>query len=80
MVNCSNLIIPDHWQRTGERSREELAALQRIIMHHQIEKRKSFVFARQYIVQEQPLCQPITITIAMAKWEFLCLKTKQSYN
>ena len=30
--------------------------------------------------QEQPLCQPITMTIAMAKWEFLCLKTKQSYS
>ena len=23
---------------------------------------------------------PITMTIAMAKWEFLCLKTKQSYS
>ena len=32
------------------------------------------------VAQEQPLCQPITITIAMAKWEFLCLKTKQSYS
>ena len=32
------------------------------------------------VVQEQPLCQPITMTIAMAKWEFLCLKTKQSYS
>ena len=50
----------------------ELAALQRIIMHHQVEKRKSFVFARRYVyysvdAQEQPLCQPITMTIAMAK-------------
>ena len=32
------------------------------------------------VVQEQPLCQPITTTIAIAKWEFLCLKTKQSYS
>ena len=28
------------------------------------------------VVQEQPLCQPITMTIAMAKWEFPCLKTE----
>ena len=34
-----------------ERSRQELAALQRIIMHHLVEKRKSFVFARQYIIR-----------------------------
>ena len=34
-----------------EWSREELAALQRIIMHHQVEKRKSFVFARRYIIR-----------------------------
>ena len=32
------------------------------------------------VVQEQPLCQPITMTIAIAKWEFLCLKAKQSYS
>ena len=30
---------------------EELAALQRIIMHHLVEKRKSFVFARRYIIR-----------------------------
>ena len=46
--------------------------MQRIIMHHQVEKRKSFVFARRYVyysvvAQEQPLCQPVTMTIAMAK-------------
>ena len=32
------------------------------------------------VVQEQPLCQPITMTIAIDKWEFLCLKTKQTYS
>ena len=28
------------------------------------------------VVQEQPLCQPITMTIAMTKWEFYLLENK----
>ena len=51
MVSCSNLIIHITDNEPGERSREELAAFQRIIMHHQVEKRKSFVFARRYIIR-----------------------------
>ena len=32
------------------------------------------------VVQEQPLCQPITMTIAIAKWEFLCLKSRATVS